>query len=69
MKQPVFYCQGKVIYDKRGAITAANLRRKESGIDLRAYQCPMDDHWHLTKSQVRKGNYKYGKFYGKQKGY
>lgn len=44
------YCKnGKVIYDKKGANTAANLRFKEDHIKLRIYQCEYDNHWHLTK--------------------
>lgn len=43
------YCDGKACYDKRGAQTVKNIREKEDGIDLRIYQCPLCNMWHLTK--------------------
>lgn len=46
-------CTGKKAYDKKGAITACNLRYKEDHTRLRIYPC--GDHWHLTK-QLR-GNH------------
>lgn len=51
-KPPVRYCSesgGKVVFDKKGAITAANLRFKQDHIKLRAYSCPYCRGWHLTK--------------------
>ena len=42
------YCNGKVIYDKRGATTAKNKRYDEDHIKLRTYQCPECGGWHLT---------------------
>ena len=44
---PIRYCDGKVMYDKRGATTAANKRFDDDRIKLRIYPCY--DHWHLTK--------------------
>lgn len=44
---PASYCNGKRSYDKRGAITAANLRYEQDRVKLRLYPC--GDHWHLTK--------------------
>jgi len=44
------YCNGKMCYDKRGALTVKNEIRKERGIELRAYQCPDCNGWHLSKS-------------------
>lgn len=45
------YCpeSGKPCYDKRGAVTAANVRRKRAAVRLRAYPCPSCGAWHLTK--------------------
>lgn len=48
---PISYCNGKTCYDKRGAISAANKRYKNSHIKLRVYQCPDGDHFHLTHIQ------------------
>jgi len=49
---PAEYCgeTDKVMYDKRGATTAANKRMADDRVRLRIYQCPYCDHWHLTKS-------------------
>lgn len=46
------YCRvsGKVCFDKRGAITAANARYREDHIKLRAYPCGDCGKWHLTKT-------------------
>lgn len=38
---------GKKAYDKKGAITARNIRYKQDHILLRIYPCK--EHWHLTK--------------------
>lgn len=48
----VRYCRGKVRYDKKGAVTAANRRWTESRKKLRIYPCPICGGWHLTK-QIR----------------
>ena len=42
------FCQGKKCYDKKGAQTAKNKRFKDSHTELRIYQCPICDYWHLT---------------------
>lgn len=41
-------CNGKMVYDKRGAITAKNRRWEEDHVPLRIYECPGNGHWHLT---------------------
>ena len=43
-------CNGKVVYDKRGALTAKNRRWNEGHVKLRIYECPNNNHWHLTSS-------------------
>ena len=50
-KGGIQYCptSGKVMYDKRGAVTAANHRYSESHQKLRIYPCPQCGSWHLTK--------------------
>lgn len=50
-KAPARYCSesGKVMYDKRGAQTAANLRYDQDHIHLRIYPCQFCGSWHLTK--------------------
>lgn len=49
---PVVYCRasGKVCFDKRGAVTAANARYREAHVKLRIYPCEDCSKWHLTKS-------------------
>lgn len=42
------FCNGKRVYDKKGAITAKNRRWEEAHIALRVYECPGNYHWHLT---------------------
>ena len=39
---------GKVCYDKKTAITAANKRFKDDHKKLRIYECPDCGYWHLT---------------------
>jgi len=46
---PVKYCDGKICYDKRGAVTASNKRMEDDHMKLRIYHCPWCDQWHLTK--------------------
>lgn len=46
--QPITKCNGKVIYDKRGAQTAKNARRRDAHALLRIYHCPWCNGWHLT---------------------
>jgi DNA-directed RNA polymerase subunit RPC12/RpoP len=41
-------CKGKMMYDKKTALTAKNQRYKESHMKLREYHCPDCNHWHLT---------------------
>lgn len=52
---PLQRCNGKVAYDKKGAVTVKNLRWKEARVELRIYECPFhrnfNRHWHVT-SQV-----------------
>ncbi len=47
-KLTCWYQQGKVCYDKRGAVSAANLRFKRDKVSLRGYWCPYCNFWHLT---------------------
>jgi hypothetical protein len=50
IRTPVHYCGGKVVYDKRGAMTAKNAREKEGAGELRIYPCPRGCRgWHLTR--------------------
>jgi len=43
------YCaNGKVSYDKKAAQTAKNRRWNEEHVELRIYQCPECNLWHLT---------------------
>lgn len=51
-REPRDFCEaaGKVAYDKKSAVTAANARYKRDHVRLRIYPC--GDHWHLT-SQLR----------------
>jgi hypothetical protein len=51
IRLPVKYCMGKVIYDKKGALTVKNKRFEEDHVPLRIYPCPVCHGWHLT-SQV-----------------
>jgi hypothetical protein len=61
----MIYCNGKVRYDKRGAVTAKNHRWEVAHIALRIYECPECRGWHLTSTRVwvdrRKYNGKYKK--------
>lgn len=45
------YCRGKMVYDKKGAMTVKNSRFKREHVELRIYECQYADHWHVT-SQV-----------------
>lgn len=41
---------GKPVYDKKGAVTARNLRMRNAHMKLRVYECSSGSgHWHLTK--------------------
>jgi len=51
-KRRCWYEKSKVCYDKKSAITAANLRFKQDKIKLRAYWCDKCNFWHLTKQYV-----------------
>lgn len=55
-RSPRQYCDldGKPCYDKKGAQTAINDRRRRAHMELRMYQC--GDHWHLTKQMRRNNN-------------
>ena len=48
-KRRCWYEKSKVCYDKKSAITAANLRFKQDKIKLRAYWCNKCNFFHLTK--------------------
>lgn len=39
---------GKVCYDKKTAVTAANKRYKDDHTKLRVYECLDCSYWHLT---------------------
>lgn len=56
---------GKACYDKRGAITAANLRFREDHQVLRPYSCATCGAWHLTKQIVRDREFMKRRFYRK----
>jgi DNA-directed RNA polymerase subunit RPC12/RpoP len=46
------YCNSKIMYDKKGAITMINyLKRKGREEYLRAYQCPDCNMWHITHKE------------------
>lgn len=53
-KTPVSYCplSGKVMFDKKGAQTAANERLRKDHEELRIYPCPTCNHWHLTSTAL-----------------
>lgn len=57
---PIPRCNGKVSYDKKGAITAKNRRWDEDHVALRVYQC-MGTHWHLTSLEPERGEDKFRK--------
>lgn len=46
--KPTSYCNGKVGYDKKGAMTAKNKRWGDDHVKLRIYNCNMCNRWHLT---------------------
>ena len=51
-RKPICAC-GKVCFDKKGAATKRNvLLRKGVAKNLRIYQCPLSNTWHLTKSRA-----------------
>ena len=39
---------GKISFDKKGAQTRRNSLYRKGGEELRIYQCPLSDTWHLT---------------------
>lgn len=54
-KMPKLHCwyeKSKVCYDKKSAITAANLRFSEDRVKLRPYWCDKCNFWHLTKQFI-----------------
>lgn len=59
MRVDAQYCNGKVIYDKRGATTAKNKRYEEDHQVLRIYPCKRCQGWHLTKQDFMDYNLKY----------
>lgn len=53
MKQYKFFgeakkCNGKASYDKKGALTASNSRKRFDHVELRIYPCPDCNMWHLA---------------------
>jgi len=60
-------CQGKVKYDKKGAVTARNLRMKQARIYLRIYPCHLCNGWHLTSEPLIQEFRKKKKHEGKQR--
>lgn len=63
------YCREKVIYDKRGAITAKNRRFEEDKVALRIYHCPFCNGWHLTSQNPYFGEKRYSKNHKRNKPY
>jgi hypothetical protein len=45
------FCNGKKIYDKKGATTVKNFRVKQGQGYLRMYQCRICGYWHLTHTK------------------
>lgn len=56
MNSPVSYCPetSKVSFDKKGAVTARNLRYKQAHTKLRIYECQFCGRWHLTSQAFRR---------------
>lgn len=52
---------GKPCYDKKSAASARNHRFKQDHVQLRIYQCPFCNLWHLTK-QPRSERWLKGKY-------
>jgi hypothetical protein len=48
IRPPVSYCGKKVRYDKKGAVSAKNLRYEQSHVKLRIYEHAECGGWHLT---------------------
>lgn len=44
-------CEGKMRYDKKGALTAKNMRMREDGVWLRVYYHDKCNGWHLTHTK------------------
>lgn len=55
------YCEGKVIYDKKSAISARNARYREDHVELRVYHHELCNGWHLTSQNPHFGEVKYNK--------
>jgi hypothetical protein len=53
VRADVSFCGKKVKFDKKAAVSAANLRWEEDHMRLRIYPCHKCGGWHLTK-QVQK---------------
>lgn len=45
-------CNGKVSYDKKAALTAANHRMREGAGLLRTYWCPRCNGWHIARKRT-----------------
>lgn len=43
-------CSKQAYHSSNAAELRANILRKEKGIQLRVYECPYGEGWHLTKS-------------------
>lgn len=46
-------CNGKAIYDERGARAAANMVREAGRGDMRIYACPLCGGHHLTHTEAK----------------
>ncbi len=49
-------CQDKNAYDKKSAQTAVNDMHRRGMVNIRTYQCPTCDMWHLTHKRQNDKN-------------
>jgi hypothetical protein len=54
-------CNGKNIYDKKGAVSMKNHRWETNHVALRIYYCQDCRFWHLTSSNPFREDFTYGK--------